>query len=135
MARIFLDANIIFSSCNSASQLHRLFLYLAHHHTLLSSDYALEEARRNLELKRPAWHTTLAQLQPHIQLIPSPATENSLLHYLPEKDVPILSGAMVSKADYLLTGDRRDFGHLYDTNVQGVVIVSPLALAQLLLVK
>ena len=43
---------------------------------------------------------------------------------LAEKDLPILCGAIAARADYLLTGDKKDFGHLAGRTIGGVKIVS-----------
>lgn len=52
---------------------------------------------------------------------------------LADKDRPILCGAISGSADYLLTGDKRDFGHLFGKTVRGVKIVSvQLLLAELI---
>ncbi len=40
------------------------------------------------------------------------------------KDQPILCGAIAAEADYLLTGDKKDFGHLFGRCVSGVTVVS-----------
>jgi hypothetical protein len=65
--RIFLDANVIFSAANPDSHLNRLVRYLADHHTPISSDYAREEAFRNICAKRPDWldgyHNLLSGLE------------------------------------------------------------------------
>ncbi len=52
---------------------------------------------------------------------------------LADKDRPILCGAIAARADYLLTGDKRDFGHLFGRTISGVKIVSvQLLLADLI---
>jgi len=52
---------------------------------------------------------------------------------LVEKDRPILASAIAGQCDYLVTGDRKDFGHLFGKSVQGVKVVSPAQLAEALL--
>jgi hypothetical protein len=42
------------------------------------------------------------------------------------KDRPILLAAIRGKADYLLTGDGRHFGHLYGKLVEGVMVLRPV---------
>ena len=49
---------------------------------------------------------------------------------LAEKDQPILCGAVVCGADFLLTGDKKDFGHLYGKTVHGVMVVSVAMLVE-----
>jgi hypothetical protein len=41
------------------------------------------------------------------------------------KDAPIMAAAVACAADILVTGDRRDFGHLFGKNVEGVHVLSP----------
>ena len=42
-----------------------------------------------------------------------------------EKDAPILACAVQAKVDWLVTGDRRDFGHLFSTTQRGVLVMPP----------
>ncbi|MBE3604877.1 hypothetical protein IMX07_14745 [bacterium] len=44
---------------------------------------------------------------------------------LDSKDRPILLAAIHGKADFLLTGDGRQFGHLYGGRVEGVMVLRP----------
>ena len=44
---------------------------------------------------------------------------------LPDKDLPILAAAIAARASALVTGDRRDFGHLYGTTIEGVEVLTP----------
>jgi len=125
--RIFLDANILFSGALPNSRM-RVFLELLYKHgECLTNAYALEEARRNLELKFPALPGRLDALMKKCEMIPvSPA---ALEVKLPLKDIPILAGAVAGNATHLLTGDQQDFGIYFGKTVQGVKIVSPKMLA------
>jgi predicted nucleic acid-binding protein len=51
---------------------------------------------------------------------------------LPEKDRPVLAGAIQAKADHLVTGDKKHFGPLYGKTVRGVRITAPSELLALL---
>lgn len=44
---------------------------------------------------------------------------------LVEKDRPILLAAISVKATHLLTGDKQHFGHLFNSSVEGVLILPP----------
>jgi predicted nucleic acid-binding protein len=44
---------------------------------------------------------------------------------LDPKDQPILLAAIHGRADYLLTGDARHFGHLYGKRIRGVLVLRP----------
>ncbi|MEO0509080.1 MAG: hypothetical protein AAF065_04360 [Verrucomicrobiota bacterium] len=50
--KCFLAANVLFSAANKFSQLHRLIYWLREKHELITSDYAGEEAIRNIRAKR-----------------------------------------------------------------------------------
>lgn len=122
--RIFLDANVVFSGANETSQLHKLLVYLAENYELYTSSYTYEEANRNISTKRPKWKDGLKTLEQIINI------QNSVKHLdtsidLVDKDRPVLSAALEFECNYLLTGDRKDFGHLFGKIIHGVKILPP----------
>lgn len=125
MDRIFLDANVLFSAAYlESSGLGRL--WQLDDAELLSSAYAVEEARRNLALDRPPAVVRLERLTPKLTLVNPPADLKLPARVrLDSKDRPILLAAMHGKADFLLTGDGRHFGHLYGKRVEGVTVLRP----------
>lgn len=125
MDRIFLDANVLFSAAYlENSGLGRL--WHLEDAELLSSAYAVEEARRNLALDRPPALARLERLTPKLALINPPADLKLPAGVqLDSKDRPILLAAIHGKADFLLTGDGRHFGHLYGRRVEGVMVLRP----------
>ena len=128
--RVFLDANVLFSAGHEEGNLARLVAWLVEHDTAVSSDLAVEEARRNLTLKRAHWLPAFEALLAAVELVPS------ALFVLPvtlaDKDAPLLCAAIRGRCDVCVTGDRRDFGHLMGESILGVTVVSPLQLAQML---
>lgn len=93
---------------------------------LLSSAYAVEEARRNLAVDRPAALARLRRFVQTLSLLDAPRA--ALLPQsvrLDSKDHPILLGAIHARATYLLTGDVRHFGHLFGKRIEGVMILRP----------
>lgn len=56
--RAFLDANVLFSASNAGSNIARLIVWLSEEGTGVTDRLAVEEARRNLALKREAWLPT-----------------------------------------------------------------------------
>jgi predicted nucleic acid-binding protein len=126
--KIFLDANIIFSASQLQSPSWQLLDRLSKNATLITHTAVWDEAQRNLLLKRPAWSAGLDYWRERViqsQMIgPFPDAG------LPPKDAPILAAAIASKADRLLTGDLKHFGHLYGRTFQGVLIVSPRLLSE-----
>lgn len=125
--RIFLDANIIFSAAWSPSNPAQYLFQLAAHerHDLVSSVFALDEAQRNLALKRRDSLPQFERLRAAVtQAVEPRATEveRAAAAGLPDKDAPILAAAITAKADVLVTGDRAHFGHLFGKSIQGVRI-------------
>src|SRR5262249_2732982 len=112
------------------SPTHRLIEWLLIDHAAVTCSYALEEVRRNVLLKRPAQAEALAMLMTKIQLVPD--TQFPLPVDLVEKDRPSVGAAIRAGSTHLATGDKRDFGHLYDRTVEGVTVVSLLRLAEIL---
>jgi len=125
--RVFLDANILFSASKPNSRIRALIDLLLRHDECLTNAYALEEARRNLALKRPPHLAALEQLAHRLELVAAMNTGIEIT--LEPKDVPILGGAIAARATHLLTGDERDFGPYFGKTIQGVKIVSPRMLA------
>jgi uncharacterized protein len=93
---------------------------------LLSSDYALEEARRNLALDRAPALARLKRLSAALTIVSLPQIPKLTPKVrIDSKDRPILLAAIRGKADYLLTGDGRHFGHLYGKRIEGVLVLRP----------
>jgi len=123
--RVFLDANVLFSAAFlPGSRLREL--WSLSRAELVTSSFALEEARRNLLAYAPESIPALEQLArglimvPEAASLPPPADVN-----LPNKDQPILFAAIAAGCTHLLTGDTRHFGPLYGPAVQGVVVMTP----------
>ena len=123
--RVFLDANVLFSAAYMQdSALRRLWRLKGVE--LLSSSYAVEEARRNLREDRPEALVRLDELVKSMNLVEEAQDQD-----LPEsvgidpKDKPILLAAIRGGSGLLLTGDKQHFGHLYGKIVKGVSIGRP----------
>ena len=120
--RVFLDANILFSAALSKSRLRPFLQQLGRRVQLLTNAYAQEEAARNLAAKHPE------RLGEHKKFASSLEEVSGRLFELgvplAKKDQPILCGAIAGRADYLLTGDKKDFGSLFGRTVQGVKVVT-----------
>jgi predicted nucleic acid-binding protein len=136
--KLFLDANVLFTAAYSPQGISRAFFALAQagHCSLVTSAFALDEARRNLAAKVPAAVEELAKLLPSLLIVPEPAPDLvrwALQLPLPVKDAPITAAAVQGGVSVLVTGDRRDFDHLFGQTVKGIKVVSPRdVLAELL---
>lgn len=111
--RLFLDANVLFTAAHNPKGKAALIMELgqAGLWQLVSSAYAVEEARRNLARKYPDRIDRLQSLTEGMRLAPA-LPDKTCPQTLPAKDCPIYLAALASKTDVLLTGDVRDFGFL-----------------------
>lgn len=128
--KLFLDANVVFSAAHRAEGRGQDLIALARagRCELLTSAHALEEAQRNLALKSERFERRLAEALAHTVVVPE--APNALVEWaqrqgLPLKDAPILAAAVHAKAQLLVTGDARDFGHLYGSTMHGTRVVTP----------
>lgn len=126
--RLFLDANILVSAAGREDSAARLLWDLSRsgYCQLLSSRLAVEEARRNIARKRPNQGILLESRVAEMPIGLEPSREHLAFageQGLPGKDVPILAAALTQQADILVTGDRRDFGHLFHRTVSGLTIL------------
>ena len=129
--RVFLDANVLFSAAYRESGSVRVFFELADAGAceLVSSGYAMDEARRNIVAKHPERIGDLESLLGRISVCrePAPATLAwAATHRLPPKDAPILAAAVESRCHLLVTGDRTDFGALFGRRLRGTVVLLPV---------
>ena len=128
--KLFLDANVIFTAAYSAQGLSRgLFrLAAAGKCSLCTSAFAHEEAVKNIHNKAPEKLADLTVLMKQVDILPEPhprwVTWAAGLP-LVRKDAPVLAAALQGKVDIFVTGDRRDFGHLFRQVLEGVKILTP----------
>jgi predicted nucleic acid-binding protein len=131
--KVFLDANILFSGSVSGSKIAKLIEIIKKHGECTTNSYAVEEARKNIELKK---YGSIPGLE---SLLENVIISNELILKIPieikPKDVPILGGAIAQKCTHLLTGDKKDFGFLFGKRVENVLVVSPRLLAEEMVAK
>jgi predicted nucleic acid-binding protein len=135
--RVFIDANILFSAALSGDGRSAALFLLAERGCcrLVSSHYAIEEARRNLAGKNPVALKSLPSLLSHVHVCED-ADEVRLkmaaATRLDPGDVPIL-GAAYGNADFLVTGDRKHFGFLMGEPLHGLRVIGLAELLDMLL--
>lgn len=135
--RIFLDANVLFSAAYLDHSRTRAIFRLAEagRCELISSAYALDEARRNLLRKHPERRGEFERLVARLAICGEPGAEFAEWAAgleISAKDVPIIAAAAQSGADWLVSGDR-GFSPVYGRRLRGVEVMPPAeALARLL---
>lgn len=124
MDRLFLDANVLFSAAyRQEAGVRRL--WDIPRVTLVTSEYAVAEARTNLATADQ--FSRLDALLERIRVEPARTLDPVLRKdiELREKDWPILGGAVAAGATHLITGDLRDFGPFMGQSVLGVLVLTP----------
>ncbi|MBI5753548.1 PIN domain-containing protein [Candidatus Peregrinibacteria bacterium] len=116
MDKLFLDANILFTAAYSESGASRALFELAKKKKLLlvSSKYAITEARHNIQKKLTEKHLIgLFRLIAELEIVDDAkfSTEEIQKYekIIIKKDVPILLAAKNQKVQFLITLDKKDF--------------------------
>lgn len=127
--RLFLDANVIFSAAHREEGRAQDLVALARagRCQLLTSTYALKEARRNLEVKSEEFEARLVDTLAQTTIVgeaPAALVNWAQEQRLPSKDAPVLAAAVHATVDLLVTGDNRHFGHLFGHIVRGTRVVT-----------
>lgn len=122
--RVFLDANVLFSAAYRVDSGLVALWAPTRGISVCSSQYAIEEARRNLEESDA--RERLEKLIAGVEIVPDVATGRLPSGItLPEKDRPILLAAIAIGASHLLTGDRAHFGSYFGRRIGGVLVQRP----------
>jgi len=118
--KVFLDSNVIISGLFSDKGTPRIILdLLSLELPLLSAatgKYNIIEIERNLLKKMPAilpvYKKYLKMLNLEVIPLPSSADIKKLSGHISDKDIPVLASAINGNADFLVTGDKKDFSKL-----------------------
>jgi predicted nucleic acid-binding protein len=127
--RLFLDANVLFTAAHNPDG-KAAFLFdkvTAGHWELISSRFAIEEARRNIAAKYAQCLERLDELIEKVTEVPQPVPHKALID-LPEKDQPIFLAAQAAQATHLLTGDLKHFGpHMNRPKKSSGIVIQTVA--------
>ncbi|KAF0221288.1 MAG: hypothetical protein FD174_426 [Geobacteraceae bacterium] len=131
--RVFLDSNVILSGLFSDKGAPRIILDLLSLRLSaiagLTGEYNIIEIERNLTCKMPkvipVYKRYFAKLNMKIVPLPSKAEVEKYTGHIADKDVPVLVSAINGRADYLVTGDKKDFGKIKKGDNYPFKIVSP----------
>lgn len=131
--RIFLDSNVILSGLLSDKGAPRIILdILCLRLPFLigvTGQYNIMEIERNLAKKMPADIPAYREYLPKINLetIPMPKAAEIKKSYgsISDNDIPVLISAVNGNADFLVTGDKKDFVKLKAKGSYPFKIISP----------
>jgi putative PIN family toxin of toxin-antitoxin system len=141
--RIFLDSNVILSGLLSEKGPPRIILDLFSLRLPfllgMTGKYNLLEIERNLAKKLPALLPLYKDFFPklNIKIIPLPSTEQigQYAQAMAKKDVPVLVSAINGKADFLVTGDKKDFDKIKGSGKYPLTVVNPREFLDIILTK
>jgi predicted nucleic acid-binding protein len=136
LTRVFFDANVIFAAADSNKGAARVLVRLSRQGkgiTVLATPYTVDEAERNIQRDNPNALDEFYKVRAHLNVGLEPSewfvfnlnTQLPAGVRLPAKDLPVLGGAIVAGADWLVTYDEEHFGPLYGRTVQGVKVMRP----------
>ena len=131
--KVFLDSNVILSGLLSDRGAPRLILdVLSLRLPVLqgaTGKYNILEIERNLARKMPNLVPIYRKYMPLLDLeivpLPSPETIEAMAGQSADKDIPVLASAAACHADYLVTGDKKDFAKAKESGEYCFQIVSP----------
>ena len=138
--KIFLDSNVILLRLLSDKGAPRVILdILCLDMPFLkgvTGGYNLLEIERNIRKRLPAildiYQSYLPKLRLEVVPLPPPEALTSYFGRIADKDAPVLASAVISGADYLVTGDKKDFDKFRDDASLPLKVVSPSELVMLL---
>lgn len=132
-SKVFLDSNVILSGLLSDKGAPRIILdILSLGLPVLAGatgEYNIMEIERNLKKKLPslipAYNKYLPILNLEVVPLPSPDAVKKLIKHIAQNDAPVLASAISCKADYLVTGDKKDLSKPGLKRKFGFQILSP----------
>ena len=121
--RLFLDANVLVSAAwKDGSKVARIWQISGVE--LVTSNFVVTECRRNLSREEQQSRLSNFLLALRVLEFPRmPILENP--PSLPEKDQHVMAAAVLARADFLVTGDRKHFGVWYGGSVCGIRVEPP----------
>ena len=138
--KIFLDSNVILSGLLSDKGAPRVILDILCLGTPflkgVTGEYNIMEIERNIQKRLPAildvYRFYIRKLQ--LEIVPLPSLKAVKLYFgkIADKDAPVLASAVIARADYLVTGDKKDFGRFRDDERFTPKMISPSELVILL---
>ncbi len=133
VTRVFIVSNVIMSGLISEKGAPRILLDVVALKlpflVFSTGRYNLIEIERKLRKKMPSalsvYRRYLPRLNMRIIPLPDPQEIMQLAGQIADKDVPVILSAIRSKAEFLVTGDKRHFEKLKSSRTSSVKIVTP----------
>lgn len=129
--KVFLDSNVVFSICWSGKERSRSYLLYelqqrGFFHIFISR-LVHDETKFNLETKRVEAVPLFEELMLESEMVSDIASSavSSELAALPDNDRIILSTAVFHRMDFFLTGNSRDYKHIFHKKILQTMVLTP----------
>jgi len=129
--KVFLDSNVVFSICWSGKEISRSYLLYelqqrGFFHIFISR-LVHDETKFNLETKRVEAVPLFEELMLESEMVSDIASSavSSELPALPDNDRIILSTAVFHRMDFFLTGNSRDYKHIFHKKILQTMVLTP----------
>ena len=129
--KVFLDSNVVFSICWSGKERSRSYLLYelqqrGFFHIFISR-LVHDETKFNLETKRVEAVPLFEELMLESEMVSDIASSavSSELPALPDNDRIILSTAVFHRMDFFLTGNSRDYKHIFHKKILQTMVLTP----------
>lgn len=129
--KVFLDSNVIFSICWSGKEKSRSFLLYELQKRgffrIFVSQLVHSEAGFNLKTRKPEGMPLFEELMRETELVSDvfASTNRKEILSLPDNDRIIFSTALFHGMDFFITGNTRDFKHLYHKKILKTTVLTP----------
>jgi len=118
--RVFLDSNVVLSGLFSDKGAPRIILDIfcldIPNLAAVTGEYNLIEIERNIRKKMPdvlpLYRDFLARIDFEVVPLPGKKDIKKFAGHIADKDVPVIVSAINGRADFLVTGDKKDFAKL-----------------------
>ncbi len=139
--KVFLDSNVILSGLLSDKGPPRIILDLLSLGLPIlygvTGQYNIIEIERNLKNKMPDLLPLYKKYLPvlNLEIVPMPSSKmiKGLSGQISDKDIPVLASAITGRADYLVTGDKKDFSKPKTEGKYPFTILSPSEFLKIIL--
>jgi predicted nucleic acid-binding protein len=124
---VFLDTSTLLAACWSTKGLSCALIECGRKEgwRLTTSDYCVAEVEKNVSKYPEGPGRWRRVIRPHLEIVGSIYVIDRPIVFEATKDRPVLLSAIGANADYLVTSDKADFGHVLGTAVYGTEIRTP----------
>jgi predicted nucleic acid-binding protein len=124
---VFLDTSMLLAACWSTKGLSHALIECGRKESwhLITAEYCVAEVEKNASKYPDGLSRWRRAILPRLEIVGSIYVIDRPIVFETTKDRPVLLSAIGANANYLITSDKADFGHVLGTVVYGVNIRTP----------